>query len=146
VEVFLKSEERKVDPRKPDTHPGYLSALMAARVHKQEMHFENDAEQRDYDRAIKSNPNNIPGLPPFYPPEKIPAISGIDIRPQRKFFAWGKWREIPIRERFTEDDLRVLSGHDINLFCSMCGKVTSHAINKKGSFCHKCGHVLPLHC
>lgn len=38
------------------------------RLEKGQFKFENEAQKRDYDRAVSANPNNAPGMPVFFPP------------------------------------------------------------------------------
>lgn len=50
-----------------------------------DLKFNNEADKRDYERRVASNPNNVPGLPAFFPPLTLkqmpvthPAIACVD--------------------------------------------------------------------
>lgn len=74
--IMKESKKSKVDPKIPSSHPNYQKAVRAAEIGKQTMTFESEGERLDYERAVKSNPNNIPGLAPFFPPERIQPSHG----------------------------------------------------------------------
>ena len=72
----------KVDPKTPESHPNYKAAAEKAKKNLPKMKFENEAQKRDYLKAVGKNRNNLPGLPVFYPPESIgtfTGFAGIDI-------------------------------------------------------------------
>jgi hypothetical protein len=75
--IMKESKETKVDPKVPSSHPGYKDALRAAEIAKKDLKFESEGERLDYEKAVRANPNNIPGLPPLYPPERIQPSHGV---------------------------------------------------------------------
>lgn len=70
---IMKQSPRKLDPKFPASDPNWEKSIQhgKSRLKRIEGKFENEAQRRDYDRAVASNPNNVPGLPPVYPPDKI---------------------------------------------------------------------------
>lgn len=62
----------------PSRLPDQKKAEAVAARNYANMEFENDAQRRDYLRRVNSNPGfNLPGLPEFYPPEKIRSVGGL---------------------------------------------------------------------
>ena len=47
------------------------------------MQFDNPAQRRDYERLVASNPNNVAGMPAFFPPIKM-QLSVSDIQAARE--------------------------------------------------------------
>lgn len=73
MEIIIKKGQQRVDPKKPETNPEYGTAVRAGRerLESGEVMREcgsNKAMFNDYMQLVRSNPNNVPGLPPFYPP------------------------------------------------------------------------------
>lgn len=82
-EIIVKESVRKANPSDPTSYEfgakGFREwqELGAKRMREGKVTFENDAERRDYERAVNSNPNNVMGCPTFFPPLKIKSICGI---------------------------------------------------------------------
>jgi hypothetical protein len=113
MELIIKQPERRIDPKDPKTNPAHIKMLEKADIAKQHLKFENDAEQRDYERDIKSNPNNVYGMPAFYPPEKIKPSSGIgEGRPTETLPCGHQWRTMGIRGNLIF--YRCNHGHEYN--------------------------------
>ncbi len=55
----------------PSRDPERKLAEKKAAEGRKRMKFENEAQERDYMKAVNANPNNIPGLPTFFPPTTI---------------------------------------------------------------------------
>jgi hypothetical protein len=75
MHIIVKPHEERIDH--PNRNPDYERAVARGMADYSSMKFENEAERRDYLRRIDSNPNNVPGLPEFYPPEKIRSVGGL---------------------------------------------------------------------
>jgi hypothetical protein len=113
ITPIIKKSERRVDPKDPKTNPAYAKMLEKAEVAKHHLKFENEAEQRDYERDIKSNPNNVYGLPAFYPAEKIKPQCGIgEGKPTEMLPCGHQWRTMGIRGN--EIFYRCAHGHEYN--------------------------------
>lgn len=70
----------KTDPQKD---PGYQRSIEYVGQHGDQMKFATESERKDYERAVKANPNNVLGMPAFYP--KVPMQSSFsDIRGSRE--------------------------------------------------------------
>ena len=54
--------------------------IAAKRVRDGKLKFSNEAEERDYVKRVNSNPNNVYGLPAFYPSQTLTS-SLIGVRP-----------------------------------------------------------------
>ena len=124
--IHVKPSTLKIDPKRPESNPEHARALQAARIRGPQLKFENEAQKRDYMKAVASNPNNIPGMPTFYPPEQIkmyiPAFDQLEI--QRELFI---------------NNLRQEMITDGELFCRVCDRITPFSFPKGYSFCKKCG-------
>lgn len=90
--------------------------------------------QRDYLRIVGRNPNNVPGLPAFYPPD-YPRVSlsgtAMDLSEAE--------HEATMLDRFIRDKLT----RKTQLFCRRCDKTTEHGISPAQTFCGKCGKQSP---
>lgn len=126
MEIIVKKSSARVDPKRPQSHPGYEAAVRAGKKRASQLKFENEAAHRDYMKALEKNPNNVYGMPPFYPPLPNP----------RSFVSIEK-RELSEKEIFDRFREKVI--HDTDLFCRPCDRVTSHSIGFNQCFCHKCG-------
>lgn len=81
-DIIVKSSSEKSDPRDPNSYhgPEYFreyQELGARRMKEGKMIFATNAERRDYERAVNSNPNNVMGCPTFFPPLKIRSRGGL---------------------------------------------------------------------
>lgn len=98
------------------------------------MKFENEGQRQDYERQVKANPNNIPGLPVFYPPEKLRSAG---------------FRSAPLtdEEKAQKEawDKKLVTTGSTKLWCKRCRKETEHGIDMERSFCKKCGGEAPFH-
>ena len=127
MEIHVKSSTAKIDPKRPESNPEYGRALQAAKIRGPQMKFENEAQKRDYMKAVAANPNNIPGLPTFYPPESIKMFVK-DMETVRENVL-----QIFIN-RIRQDMIK-----DGELFCRVCDRITLFSFPKGYSFCKKCG-------
>lgn len=69
--IHFVNKPRHTNPNDPTDHPGYKEMMSKAPERMAKMSFENDAEKRDYMKRVNANPNNVPGLPAFFPATKI---------------------------------------------------------------------------
>jgi len=142
MEVVIKSGNGiKVDH--PERHPDYRRLVKKAEKLKHKLKFESEGERRDYERAVRANPHNIPGFPAFYPPESI-----------RSFIEMPKLTEEDIMKSRTEMWLENQK-HEIYLACDNCiplsslyksmarEGITPHMISHSGCFCKLCGKQKP---
>ena len=141
--IIMKESPRRINPRDPKSNPGYARAVEAGKKRLSTMQFESEAQRRDYERSVSSNPNNVMGLPNFYPPEQLKSFMN-DIKKQsdpnedrkRQFFA--------IRELIQHEK-------DIDLWCEGCQKETVHCVMRpefhdgQRSFCRTCGRANVYH-
>lgn len=69
----IRVKETSRHPDHPSRDPNYQAAVQAGqkRMAKLNQTFENEAQKRDYLKDIGRNQHNVPGLPAFYPEEKI---------------------------------------------------------------------------
>lgn len=134
MDIFVKPSRHRIDPKHPEsTDPRWGAAYKKGqeRIKDGKLKFENEAQKRDYERAISKNPSNVPGMPNFFPPLELksfvsmPSATLEDIARER----WEQWERNQIK--------------DVDLWCEFCDKVTSHAISPRDCFCHKCGHQKP---
>lgn len=102
----IRESKHKVDPRHPEsTDPSYERArrLGEQRIKDGKLTFENKGEEESYWKAVKSNPANVPGLPPFAPPlNTLPKIAGIgDGKPTEMLPCGHRWNHMAINDRGT---------------------------------------------
>lgn len=136
MELIFKQPERRVDPRDPKTNPAYHKMLAKAELGKANLKFENEAEERDYRRNIEANPNNVYGLPAFYPALKIKPLYTGDLPSMTE----EDWKKMETEQK------RIESIIDVDLLCDRCGNVTSHSLSPDQTFCHDCGRQRPDYC
>lgn len=105
MEIAVKKSEPKVDPKTPESHPGYKAAAAKAKAGMEKMKFESEGQKKDYLRAVARNPNNIPGLPVFYPPLSMgvfSGFSGINVEEKMDMLPCGKvWSKATYGENGT---------------------------------------------
>lgn len=132
--IRVAPDRLRVDPKRPKSHPNYEFARQVGErnldAHLATM--ENDAQRRDYIKKVRSNPNNVPGLPATYPPELI-----------RIFNTFPDCPELPFGEKVRRmvRDVGIKYGM---VFCHTCHSMTSHSISPEESFCQKCGNHKPF--
>ncbi len=79
-DIHIKKVTHKVDPSHPQsTDPTWEKAYLKgqAKLRAGKFKLENEADQRDYERAITSNPGNVPGMPAFFPPLEMRSVGGL---------------------------------------------------------------------
>ncbi len=94
MEIINKAVPPKVDPKHPESHPGYASAVKKGEQNLSKLKFDSEAQKSDYMKAVASNPNNVPGLPVFYPPLGLgtfSGFSGIDVVKKDMLPCGKKW-------------------------------------------------------
>ncbi len=113
ITPIIKKSEQRVDPKDPKTNPAYHKMLAKAEIGKANLKFENEAEERDYRKNIESNPNNVYGMPAFYPPLKIKPSCGFGEGRSTEILPCGHmWRTMGIRGN--EIFYRCAEGHEYN--------------------------------
>jgi hypothetical protein len=130
---------RKTSDRitRPQDRPDYQRALAVGekRLATGKMSFESEGQRRDYMRSVSANPNNVPGLPAFFPPEQV-----------RSFVAMQAQEISPLEKFLNKVDNE--SVKSIYLYCQSCrgpressssARVTEHSISKTDCFCKTCG-------
>lgn len=75
---IIKDFPIKVDPKVPESDPSYKRAVNAGlkNIREGKLKFDSKGEEEHYWKVNRSNPNNVPGLPNFYPPLGLPKIAG----------------------------------------------------------------------
>ena len=136
MHIIIKKSEPKVDPRKPETHPGYEDAVRVSRMRAPRMQFESEGARMDYERQLRANPNNLPGLPPFYPPLELRSVTGN---------VWGTEYDDEQQRKLLDWKMKEATRSEVVFLCEYCDTVTPHAIDMEGSFCKKCGHLKTIH-
>lgn len=132
------------DPKNPASDPGWEKAVAVGKSRVKDLKFKSEGDRKDYERAVSRNPNNVMGLPPFYPPEQIKMfMSSMPQKSKEQIAAERKKREwFMIRE---------LASNHTELFCESCKKVTEWGIVQPEyysgmySWCTKCGRQGPFH-
>jgi hypothetical protein len=141
MEIFVKSSPHKIDPKHPEsTDPTWQRAFKLAQRRKKEgrisEQFSDGYEKEWYYNRVKSNPQNIEGLPPFFPPLHIR-----EFYPEIVNSEYDEWK------RFLDkiNDMQVSKCH---IFCENCmgvkesspkSRVTLHFISKTDCYCSVCG-------
>ena len=140
--IIMKESQRR-DPKDPRSNPNYERAVAAGKQRLKTMQFENEAQRRDYEKSIASNPNNVMGLPNFFPPEQLKSYMS-DIKEQRDPNEDRKRQFFAIRELIEHQ-------RDTELWCEGCQKETIHCVMKPEfhdgmrSFCKSCGRANVFH-
>ncbi len=73
--IIVKPHEQRIDH--PSRNPDWERANAIGKREYEKMEFESEGDRRDYLRRVDGNPNNVPGLPTFYGPEKIRSVGGL---------------------------------------------------------------------
>jgi hypothetical protein len=127
--IIVKKGEHRIDPKDPEhTDPEYAKAVAVgqARLKRGDYKISDRGEQEYTDKMMKGNPNNVPGLPTFFPPLQIKSF--IHQRPIER----DEYEKAAL-ERFRESMIRV-----IPLWCWRCQTVTDHW-NAQECRCSNCG-------
>ena len=131
MEIFIKHGRPKTDPKHPESHFDYLPAARAGQIKMKrgDLKFETPGAQADYERAVKSNPNNVMGFPIFYPRQVLKMFKDF----------------IPYEDEVKVylERVRQLETVTIHIFCRICGKVTPHGSSPETCFCKACGTQKP---
>jgi len=134
MNFHVKRSERRIDPKHPESHPDFKKALHAGQKLAAQKKFESEGEKRDYERQIRSNPNNVYGLPAFYPPEQI------------RMFIQDQSNDDPERiHKMTRERIRQMQLHPVQVLCKTCNEVTPHVLGPTDSYCQKCGEKKQMH-
>lgn len=64
--IIVKPHQERVDH--PSRRPDWERANAVGKARYESMQFESESQRSDYLRRVNSNPENIPGLPEFFPP------------------------------------------------------------------------------
>jgi len=136
MHIIVKDSPRRADPKRPESYPGYEKAAALSQRRAPQMEFESEGARKDYERAISSNPSNLPGLPPFFPPLQLRSVIGSP---------WGREYTAEEQRKMVAARMKELSTGEVQIFCATCDRVTPHTIDMKGSFCMKCGNQKPYH-
>jgi hypothetical protein len=91
VDILIKSKEREVPIDSPD-YDGYRESVEYVKKYGDQMKFETEAERRDYERLVKSNPQNVMGMPAFFPPLKLRSVFSFDDSYTQDMIAKGYWK------------------------------------------------------
>lgn len=131
---IIVRNERRINPRDPASHPDFKAAKKLGEENYKNMTFKSEGERRDYIRAVESNPNNVMGLPPFYPAQKTRVTVGMEVE--------------PVNERFTveavRERIRIMSTRETRFYCRCKEDMTSHIISTEDCFCQLCGTRKPM--
>ena len=121
--VHIKESQHKIDH--PSHDPDYAEAVRKGKMNwpKMEEQFADAGEREDYLKRVNSNPNNVMGLPPFFPGVKI-----------RSFIS--EWKI----SAFNEIRFHCRRIGSLPIFCTWCNKITVHSISPDQCFCPDCGH------
>lgn len=74
--IIVPPDKIKIDPKRPESHPGFQKALADGKKQAKKLTFKDRGEEEWYNKAVRSNPNNVYGLPAFYPPLEITPSHG----------------------------------------------------------------------
>ena len=105
----IKPGKTKSNPLDPHSYPGYEEARKAGAKRWEKMKddigvgktFENVGEKRDYIRKIQSNPSNVLGIPPTFPPiNKLVGWTQWKYRGQVEYFCVGC--DAPIENQYAK--------------------------------------------
>jgi hypothetical protein len=93
-DFYFKTTPERSDPRDARTTPGNDLAehKAAENVRNGKLHFENEAEHKDYIRQVKQNPNNKYGLPVYYPALELKSFTFFDDSYTREMLQKGYWK------------------------------------------------------
>jgi hypothetical protein len=70
--VHIKKEKER-EIRHPSDDPTYKERVYKGqvRIANGDLKFHNEGDRQEYEKRVASNPNNVPGLPAFFPPLQI---------------------------------------------------------------------------
>lgn len=129
MEIIVKKSARHIDPKHPEsTDPNWSRAYAKGQESLARGTFKigDPGEREAYRKALKSNPQNVPGIPAFFPPLRIPPMVVPDAS------------DIGEEERLRRRVIDALYA-DGELYCKICDSMQTFALSPVSSFCKKCG-------
>jgi hypothetical protein len=72
-DFFFKTPAEKM-PDHPSRDPERAKAEEKGKSRLAKMKFADEGEKRQYEKAVEANPNNVMGLPPFFPALAIKSV------------------------------------------------------------------------
>ena len=91
-DFFFKSKGKEIRHPNDDPQRKMKEAKGRHIIESGQLTFESEGKRKDYERAVNSNPMNIPGLPEFFPPQVFKSVG----------FGDGKQCDtLPCGERYT---------------------------------------------
>lgn len=111
MELIIKEGAQKI--HRPQDSPDYNECVKVGKEQWKQMEgsFESEGEKRDYLKAVEANPNNVVGMPPFYPPVRIRSAGGIGPGARARTLPCGH-RETTIRHRNQIETVSCKLGHE----------------------------------
>jgi hypothetical protein len=130
IHIHVKESEQKIDPKHPQSTDERYSKAVAVgreRLRTGELKFKSAGEERDYWKAVDSNPGNVAGLPAFFPPLRIrDFVPSVEVTEEDIIEAE--------RQRLTE-----MQRITTILFCGTCTSNQPHVVSPWEGYCQKCG-------
>jgi len=134
MDFHMKSGPQRMDH--PSRDPGYQRAVRKGQQKLRTMKFESEGQKRDYYRAVAGNENNVPGLPPFFPPTRVRSstIHIEDHTPEERTYWQAYWK---IADKKHQPMMILCSSH-------LCERITLHYISAEDCYCSRCGTQKPF--
>ena len=93
--IIARQSKHKIDPKHPQsTDPTYAAAVAKGKENYPKMKFENEAQRKEYLKAVDLNPGNVVGMPVFFPrlsTGTFTGFTGIDIEKKDMLPCGKKW-------------------------------------------------------
>lgn len=89
--TIVKSRAKEVSLN-DSRYDGYRESVEYVKKHGDQMTFDTPAQRRDYERLVKSNPQNVMGMPAFFPPLKTSMAFSFDSPYTREMIVNGYWK------------------------------------------------------
>lgn len=108
--VHIKSQNREM-ALNDNRYDGYRESVEYVKEHGDQMKFDTAAERRDYEKLVRSNPQNVLGMPTFFPPLKLQSTFSFD--------STAYTREMIQKEywKYCEDCHKIINAHHYDHEC-----------------------------
>ena len=99
--IIIPPDRVKIDAKDPKSNPDYEFCKRSAARSAKKLKFANRGEEDQYNKAVAANPNNIYGLPAFYPPLQIAPSHGFGEGKPAEILPCGHpWCRVKVNDRF----------------------------------------------
>jgi hypothetical protein len=134
TEIHVRKSERS-NPEDEYSYPGYREAAAQSAELFSKMTFDSEAQKRDYLRKVRASRHNVPGLPAFFPPDRVLNKHRLGV----------VYKCTACDEEIDSPSAKCdMCGHQ-DATCPCCNQILFEGTNEDGTkFCKRCGQPLPI--